>query len=175
MSYFAAALARTSDGWTANEVDLEDVESIDDVVDLLRDLAEDADPALLVLEEDDEYVAIVRLDRDEDDPRIFLSDGRATDTFAIAELLADGIAAGVGRDDDEEDSDDEDEDEDEDSPGHDSEPVGDASLLTDLGTSTGQLLELCVHEGTLPSDVISTVCEQAGCLDELEALRDEVA
>jgi putative tRNA adenosine deaminase-associated protein len=160
--YFAAALARTGAGWTAHEVDLDDVETIDDVVDLLRDLEEDADTTLLFVEEDDEYVAIVRVDGEDEEPRVFVSDGRAADNFPIAGILADG-AEPVSLDEEDEDT----------APaGHDSEPFGDAALLSDLGISQGELLELCSHEGLLPSDVVSAVCEKAGCLDELEALRE---
>ena len=60
-------------------------------------------------------------------------------------------------------------DDEEDPP--DSEPVGDADLLADLGTSRRDLIALVTHERTLPSDVITEVCERAGCLDELETLR----
>jgi len=51
------------------------------------------------------------------------------------------------------------------------QPVGDADLLADLGTPRRDLIALVTHERTLPSDVISEVCERAGCLDELETLR----
>jgi putative tRNA adenosine deaminase-associated protein len=161
--YFAAALARTTAGWTGQELDLGGLEDVDEVADELRDVADGARTALLFVEEDDEYVVIVRLDRDVDEPRVFISDGRAADTYPIVEMLA--VAVEAARDDA---TDDEDEDA---PPGHDSEPLGDAALLTDLGTSARDLLALCAHEGTLPSDVISEVCERAGCLDQLEALR----
>ncbi len=52
------------------------------------------------------------------------------------------------------------------------EPVGEAGLLTDLGTSADDLLALCAEEGRLPADVLTEVCERAGCLDVLEGLRD---
>ena len=161
MSYFAAALAHIGDNWAAHEVDLDEVETIDDVVDLLRELEPDASTTVLFVEEDDEYVAIVRLNVSEDTPRVFVSDGRAADTFAVAGLLAEETEP-VRVDEDEE----------EELLGHDAEPLGDADLLTDLGTSASELLELCAHEGTLPSDVISAVCESAGCSDELENLRE---
>jgi putative tRNA adenosine deaminase-associated protein len=162
--YFAAVLARTSAGWTGEELDLDGAEDVDEVAELIRDVADDARTAVLFVEEDDEYVAIVRVDRDADEPRVFISDGRAADSYPIVEMLAVAVEAV-----DEEESD---EEMDEDTPpGHDSEPLGDAALLADLGTSSRDLLALCAHEGTLPSDVISEVCERAGCLDELEALR----
>jgi len=163
VSYFAAMLARSAAGWTGQELDLDGAEDVDAVADLIRDLG--AGTALLFVEEDDEYVAIVRVDRDSDEPRVFISDGRAADSYPIVELLA--VAVEAARD---EDADAGEEDEDA-PPGHDSEPLGDAALLADLGTPARDLLALCAHEGTLPSDVISEVCERAGCLDELEALR----
>jgi len=163
VSYFAAMLARSAAGWTGQELDLDGAEDVDAVADLIRDLG--AGTALLFVEEDDEYVAIVRVDRDSDEPRVFISDGRAADSYPIVELLA--VAVEAARDEDADAG-----EEDEDSPpGHDSEPLGDAALLADLGTPARDLLALCAHEGTLPSDVISEVCERAGCLDELEALR----
>ena len=61
--------------------------------------------------------------------------------------------------------------EDEDAPPAAAEPLGDAGLLSDLGTSRRDLLALVGSERTLPADVISEVCERAGCLDELETLR----
>jgi putative tRNA adenosine deaminase-associated protein len=163
VSYFAAVLARGTAGWTGLELDLDGAEDVDEVAELIRDATDSARTAVLFVEEDDEYVAIVRVDRDADEPRVFISDGRAADSYPIVELLA--VAVEAARD---EDADEQDEDA---PPGHDSEPLGDAALLADLGTPARDLLALCAHEGTLPSDLISEVCERAGCLDELEALR----
>jgi putative tRNA adenosine deaminase-associated protein len=165
VSYFAAVLARGTAGWTGQELDLDGAEDVDEVAELIRDVSDSARTALLFVEEDDEYVAIVRVDRDADEPRVFISDGRAADSYPIVELLA--VAVEAARDEDAHAA-----GQDEDTPpGHDSEPLGDAALLADLGTSARDLLALCAHEGTLPSDVICEVCERAGCLDELEALR----
>ncbi len=180
MSYFAAALARTSGGWTAEEIDLDGVEDVDGVADMLREVEEDADTALLFLEEDDEYVVVVRVDSAGDDPRVFISNARAADHYPIVEMLAVAVetasdAAGasdaLGASDADDEAEDSVVDEDETPPGRDSEPLGDADLLADLGTPGSDLLALCAHEGTLPSDVITEVCERAGCVDELEALR----
>ena len=162
MSYFAAALARTSTGWTAEELDLDGVSDVDEVADRVRDVDGDAQTALLFVEEDDEYVAILRVDADADDLRVFVSDSAAAETYAVAGIFAGAVeeeAAPPSAEDDE----------DEDPP--DSEPVGDADLLADLGTPKRDLIALVTHERTLPSDVISEVCERAGCLDELETLR----
>ena len=164
MSYFAAALARTPDGWTAHELDLDGVADVDEVADRVRDVDGDADTALLFVEEDDEYLAILRIDSDVDELRVFVSDGHAAATYAVAEIFAGAVedpAAPAATEDDDED----------DPPGLDFEPLGDADLLADLGTPGRELIALVTHERTLPADVISEVCERAGCLDELETLR----
>jgi putative tRNA adenosine deaminase-associated protein len=160
VSYFAAALARTAAGWTAQEVDLDGLADVDEVADRVRDVDGDADTALLFVEEDDEYLAILRVDADADEPRVFVSDGLAAGSYPLAGLFAGAVepAAAAPADD-------------EDAPPPGSEPVGDADLLSDLGTPRRELLALVNHERTLPADVISEVCERAGCLNELETLR----
>ena len=160
MSYFAAALARTPDGWTAYEVDLDGAADVDEIADRVRDVDGEAQTALLFVEEDDEYLAILRLDADADDLRVFVSDAHAADTYPVAEIFAGAVEDPAGGDAGEDEP-----------PGRDSEPLGDAGLLADLGTSRRELIALVEHEGTLPADVITEVCERAGCVDELEALR----
>ena len=162
MSYFAAALARTRAGWTARELDLDGAADVDELADRVRDVDSDADTALLFVEEDDEYVAILRVDARADEPRVFVSDAHAADSYPVAEIFAEAV---------EEVDPDLPADEEDDPPGHDSEPLGDADLLADLGTPGRDLLALVTHEGTLPADVITEVCERAGCLDQLEMLR----
>ena len=160
MSYFAAALARTPAGWTAEELDLDGLTDVDAVADRVRDVDGEAETALLFVEEDDEYVAILRVDAD--DLRVFVSDSQAAESYPVAGIFAGAV-------EEEPAPSDLDDEEDEDPP--DSEPVGDADLLADLGTPRQDLIALVTHERTLPSDVISEVCERAGCLDELETLR----
>jgi putative tRNA adenosine deaminase-associated protein len=159
MSYFAAVLARSDDLWRAVEVDLDDCESLDDLVEVTRDVS--GDVRLLVVEQDDEYAVLARVD-DSEEPRVFLSDGHAADAYPIAALVADELDE-IGEDvlDGDEDA----------PPAHDSAPFGDAALVDDLGTSAPELLDLCAHEGTLPIDLIVAVCEKAGCADAFEALR----
>lgn len=161
MSYFAAALARTPAGWTAEELDLDGLADVDAVADRVRDVDGEAETALLFVEEDDEYVAILRVDAD--DLRVFVSDSQAAESYPVAGIFAGAVEEEPAP------SDLDDGEEDEDPP--DSEPVGDADLLADLGTPRRDLIALVTHERTLPSDVISEVCERAGCLDELETLR----
>jgi putative tRNA adenosine deaminase-associated protein len=164
VSYFAAALARTEQGWTGVELDLSEVDDLEELADLLRDLTGDGEgPALLLLDEDDEHLAVVRVDGGAgslSEPRVFLSDRRA--------VLASEVAAMLWEDADEDgDADDEDE-----GTRPIAEPVGDTAVLADLGTSAQQLLELCAEEGLLPADVLTTLCENAGCDDVLERLRE---
>ena len=167
MPYFAAAVARTADGWTGREVDLSEVEDLDALADELRDLAGDDDgPALLLFDEDDEYFALVRVAGGGSlaEPRVFLSDVRAVQASDVAAMLWEAAV------EEEVDDDDEDDDEDEGTRAV-SEPVGDSALLGDLGTSSGDLLDLCATEGLLPADVLVAVAERAGFADVLDELR----
>lgn len=170
MSYFAAALARRGGDWVGTEVDLHDVEDLDGVVDVLRQaVGDETEVALLLFEENDEWFGIVRID-DDTDPRVFVSDGRVVETSAIGAIL--GEAATVQDDDDvdEEEVEPDDEDEDEDVRAA-ADPIGDADVLIDLATPADRLLKLCAEEGQLPADILSVVCESAGCLEALEQLR----
>ena len=55
MSYFAAALARTEDGWVASEIDFADVPDREALAEHLRELSGAGDgPSLLLREWDDE-------------------------------------------------------------------------------------------------------------------------
>lgn len=159
MSYFAAVLTRIADQWRAVEVDLDECESIDDIVETARDV--DGEVRLLVVEQDDEYAVLARVD-ETDEPRVFLSDGHAADAYPLAAVVADELEE-IGEDilDGDEDA----------PPAHDSAPFGDPSVVEDLGTPAGELLELCAHEGTLPIDLIMAVCDRAGCADAFEAVR----
>ena len=160
MSYFAAVLARQAGRWNAAEVDLDGCESLTDLGQLAAD--HPGDLRLLVIEQDDEYAAFVRMDADDDDPRAFLTDGHAADAYPLAAVVAEELSE-IGED---ELSDDEDA-----PPAHDSAPFGDADIAEDLGTSAAELLAMCAHEGTLPIDVILAVCERAGCAEVFEGIR----
>jgi putative tRNA adenosine deaminase-associated protein len=175
--YFAAALARARSGWTAAELDLDGVDDVLGLADLMREVDEQAQVTLLFLEEDDVYVAIVRMDSGED-PRIFVSDMRAGDESRIAEMLLEEVGRPLpvpfSVDDEIADMPDAvvEKDDDDSAESTDVIPAGDSDLLADLGTPAAQLLALCAHEGMLPADVITAVAERAGCLDELEEIRE---
>lgn len=160
MVYAATAVARARDSWRAHDVDLSEVGDLDALADLLRDLGEDG-PVVLFLEENDEYLLVVRLD-ETGEPAYFLSDRRAAAPGTLAsqifagEVPEDPIAAEVDEDG---------------GVVLGPQPAGDPGLLADFGVSGTRLLALCAQEGLLPGDVISEICEGAGCLEELEALR----
>ncbi|GGN34455.1 putative tRNA adenosine deaminase-associated protein [Actinoplanes campanulatus] len=166
MSIFAAAVARSKSGWTASELDLSGLADIDEVVDALRDTEPDADLAVLFVESDDEYLAILRLDEGED-LRVFGSDSAFAEESRIGSVLLGEVETpALGLDDlgsgDEDDK-----------PAEpDADPVGDAELLGDLGVSAQRLLALCGMEGMLPSDVTAEICQRIGCGDEMEELRE---
>lgn len=160
MSAFAAVLARNGDRWRAAETDVDGCESVEDIADLARDVT--GDVRLVLIEQDDEYAAIVRVDDDDDDPRAFLSDGHAADNYPLAAAIAEDLVE-IGEDELSEDEDA--------PPAHDSAPFGDAEIVEDLGTPPSDLLAMCAHEGTLPMDVLVAICEKAGCGDAFDDLR----
>ena len=159
MSYFAAALVRSAGAWVAHDLDLDEVADLEELTEVMRDL-DGGGLKLLLLEQDDEWLGVVRVEGDED-PRVFLSDRRAVESSQVAALLWEGeVVEDVGDPDDEE------------TPRPVAEPVGDAALLSDLGTPADALLGLCAEEGLLPADVLSAVGERAGFLELLDDLRE---
>lgn len=162
MRAFAALLVRRDDAWSGSELDLTDCESLTDIADAVLDAADHAPTRLVLVEQDDEYAAILRLDADDDEPRVFLSDGHAADAYALAAVIAEGLPE-IGDDELAEDDDA--------PPAHDAAPFGDPEILADLGTPAEHLVAMCAHEGTLPMDLLCAVCEGAGCADVLDGLR----
>ncbi|HEX2902264.1 MAG TPA: tRNA adenosine deaminase-associated protein [Jatrophihabitans sp.] len=159
MSLFAFAVIGKPGSFDVAELELGGCESIDDVVELLADFTEPV--RVLGVEQDDEYAVLARLV--DDSLTVFLSNGHAADDYPVAQLFADDLEE-VGGDP---------LDGDEDAPRgvHDAAPFGDPGLLADLGVPAPLLLELAVHEGTLPSDLLSVVCERLGCAEALDGLR----
>lgn len=157
----AIALVRSSAGWRGTELDLDGVEDLDALADVVRDFAgDDTAPAVAFVEENDEYLAIVRLTGG-DDPRVFLSDRRVIATSDLAERLFDDAlpVAPVVDDDDE-------------GLRPDADPAGDAELLADLGTPGDVLVELLTEGGALPADVVTALAERAGAADALDRARE---
>jgi putative tRNA adenosine deaminase-associated protein len=176
VSYFAAAVVRAADAWSAAEVSLADAADVEDVADRLRDVDPAADVSLLFVESDDSYLVILRLDGGED-LRVFGSDAAfAEESRSGALLLGDLAQPAIEIDvelapppvdstvDSEPDA----------APAvvASVDPAGDADLLVDLGVPATLLLQLCAHEGMLPSDITAEVCQAIGCGDEVEELRE---
>lgn len=168
MSYFAAAVVRESESWSAFELSLTDAADVEDVAERLRDLRPAAEVSLLFVESDDSYLVIMRLDNG-DDLRVFGSDSAFADESRIGKLLLGDISQpaldldlDAAADDDAADR----------KLAADVDPAGDAELLTDLGVTGSRLLKLCRHEGMLPSDITAEVCQSIGCGDEVEELRE---
>jgi putative tRNA adenosine deaminase-associated protein len=161
MPYFAAALVQSPSGWTAREIDMDAIEDLDSLVELLRDHA-DGGTAVFFLEEDDEYLAIVRVDGD-NDPRTFISDDRAIGTSARAALLMEDVVPPEEAEPD---------DEDDEGTRADAEVAGDADIVASFGVPAERLVELCSTEGMLPADIVTAICEKAGCGDVLDDVRE---
>jgi putative tRNA adenosine deaminase-associated protein len=177
VAYFAALLARSDEGWDASDVDLDDVADIDSLADVLRSSADDDEPVLLFLEQEDMWFAVVRVDGEED-PRVFVSDAAAVARSVYGDVLLNRLTedldelAGLGLGEDYEGEVSEDY-EGEDGPKSrlDNRPLGDADLLTDLGVSASMLYELCAGDGMLPTDALAEIAHRAGFADALESMR----
>lgn len=161
MSYFAALLVSAGGGWNAREVDLDEVDGLEEVARLARDAGDGENPVLLLVEQEDAWFGVVRVDGEED-PRVFVSDYAAAARSRIAQLLLPDVdddldLAALVPDDE---------------PGvAASGPVGDAELLEDLGTDATELVEICGTSGLTPSEAISVLAERSGAEDIYEVLR----
>lgn len=177
MAYFTAVIARSGPSWKARDVEIDEAVTLEDLADALRAVAIGDQPVLAVVEHEDEWFALVRVDGD-DDPRLFVSDLAAASHSAYAELLA--PAADVDSDD--EDAEPEGEDEDDEDDGDSEEPdeddeirlaawAGEADLLDDLGVSGKVLRRLVEDHADDPGAVLAEVGETVGFSELLEALR----
>lgn len=149
MSYFTAVLAREGRRWTAHDVDVESIKDLGELTDELRLIAEEDDPVLLLVEREDAWWAVVRVDGDED-PRIFVSDAAGAASSSYSELLeidADEEAEPVA-----------------------GECAGDLDVLADLGTSPDALTTMCEDE-LPPMDALAAVAEAGGFGEVLDSLR----
>ncbi|MFV2172002.1 tRNA adenosine deaminase-associated protein [Actinomadura sp. LOL_016] len=145
MSSFAAVFARTPQGWVGTEAVLAEATDVDDVADLMREAAVESygDPVVLLVEEDDDWFAVVRLDG-QDEPRAYISTVRDDGLGALFNQLVGEVPTG--------------------------EPGGEPGLLGDLGTDAAGLTDL--GERALPADALLTVAERAGFGEEFDRLRD---
>jgi putative tRNA adenosine deaminase-associated protein len=147
------------------------VADIEEVADRLRDVDGAGGVAVMFVESDDSYLVILRVDED-DDLRVFGSDAMFAEESRLGALLLGDVEEPVLEIEDVTEAD-EDEESDAAPPAPtDADPVGDADLLADLGVPAHKLLQLCAHEGMLPSDITAEICQLMGCADEMEELRE---
>ncbi|CAM5501490.1 hypothetical protein SAVIM338S_03624 [Streptomyces avidinii] len=187
--YFAALLARTEDGWEASDMELDDVESLSDLIDLARSAAVDDDTVVALIEQEDAWFGVVRVDGEED-PRYYVSNASNASRSSYGSMLTDEL---LGKDEEDDELDeldldgtedgedevtasyaDEDTEEEEDEDADDgvragaepvpSGPLGDPRLLDDLGVSHKQLM-------TLDGEALSEIAESLGATEVLEAVR----
>ena len=174
--YFAALLARTEDGWEASDTELDDVETLSDLADLAREASPEDDTVLVLIEQEDAWFGVVRVDG-EDDPRIYVSDAAAAARSSYGEILLTDELLGrePGDDDTDLDSldldgteDGEDEDDDAEDGGSaetvPAGPVGDTQILDDLGLSEKELK-------ALSTDALTEIAESLGASEVLETVR----
>ncbi|MGX1222978.1 tRNA adenosine deaminase-associated protein [Streptomyces ambofaciens] len=183
--YFAALLARTEDGWEASDTELDDVETLSDLADLAREASPDEDTVLVLIEQEDAWFGVVRVDGEED-PRIYVSDAAAASRSSYGEILLTDELLGrePGEDGDDLDAldldgteDGESDDDEEDGGDGDGAaaaagsgeavphgPVGDAEVLDDLGVSEKELR-------SMSGDAVGEIAEALGASDVLETVR----
>ena len=167
----AYALARSDAGWSGSEVDVVATADLDELTEVLGDVLAEAGAGVLVLllEGDDEYCAVLRLEDGE--TRVFLSDVRVVDSSPPAALLAEhedvagGGAGSSGGDDDDDESA---------AARAAAQPVGDPALLSDLGVPSAALLDVVVESGLLPAEALDELAVRLGAGAALDEVRGAV-
>ncbi|MEV0174988.1 hypothetical protein AB0I00_28200 [Streptomyces sp. NPDC050803] len=175
--YFAALLARTEDGWEASDTELDDVETLSDLADLAREASPEDDTVLVLIEQEDAWFGVVRIDG-EDDPRIYVSDAAAAARSSYGEILLTDELLGREPGDDSADLDsldldgteEPDDDSDDDGGGGTADavphsPVGDSEILDDLGVGEKELKALDAD------DALGAIAEALGAAEVLETVR----
>ncbi|WP_060878744.1 tRNA adenosine deaminase-associated protein [Streptomyces scabiei] len=173
--YFAALLARTEDGWEASDTELDDVETLSDLADLAREASPGDDTVLVLIEQEDAWFGVVRIDG-EDDPRIYVADAAAAARSSYGEILLTDELLGREPGDDAADlesldldgtedgeSDDDDDDTSAEAVPH--SPVGDTEILDDLGVGEKELRALDAD------DALGSIAEALGASEVLETVR----
>jgi putative tRNA adenosine deaminase-associated protein len=176
VAYFTAVIARSGGTWRARDVEVDDATSLEDLTDALRGVSVGDQSVLAVIEHEDEWFALIRVDGD-DEPRLFVSDLGAASHSRYGPLLA--PAADVDSADDLDAADeDEDEDDDEGDAGNKQEEeakvaawAGETDLLEDFGVSGRTLRKLVEENGEDPGAVLADVGETVGFGELLDALR----
>jgi putative tRNA adenosine deaminase-associated protein len=173
VAYFTAVIARAGAAWRSRDVEVDDANTLEELTDALRGVAVGDQPVLAVIEHEDEWFGVVRVDGDEE-PRLFVSDLAAASRSRYGPLLA--PAADVDSDDDlveDEDAADGDDDE---GGKEDDEPkiaawAGETDMLEDLGVSGRTLRKLVEENSDDPGTVLAEVGETVGFVELLDTLR----
>jgi putative tRNA adenosine deaminase-associated protein len=173
VAYFTAVIARAGAAWRSRDVEVDEARTLEDLTDALRGVAVGDQPVLAVIEHEDEWFAVVRVDGD-DEPRLFVSDLYAASRSHYGPLLA--PAADVDSDDDVVDADDDEGDEEDGDKERDDEPkiaawAGETDLLEDLGVSGRTLRKLVEENSDDPGTVLAEVGETVGFVELLDTLR----
>lgn len=168
MAYFTAVIARTGHGWKARDVEVDEAPSLDELASALRSVAVNDHPVMAVIEHEDEWFALIRVDG-EDEPRLFVSDFATSSHSHYADLLASAADVDV-EEDESEPVDDEETGEDE------AEPqvvawAGDPEIIEDLGVPARELRKITEDSGDDPGAVLAVLGETVGFAGLLEALR----
>ena len=147
MAYFTAVLARSAGAWQARDLEVDGIEDLGEAAELLRAVAlADDEPVVLLVEREDAWFAVLRVDGDED-PRVFVSAAEEARESPYAGLL------GMDADSEEEG------------------PVGDLDILADLGTPPEELAELAGEDGPSVEEAVSRLATAAGFASLLDELR----
>jgi putative tRNA adenosine deaminase-associated protein len=186
VSYFTALLVPEGRSWTSRDADLMGADSLEELVDTVREQV-DGGTGLVLLEREDEWFALVRVDGD-DDPRVFVSDLPAARASTFSGVFADpdvwsdagslraaGLVVGTddgfgsGFDDFEEPAEPVAE---EDAPKLTEVPwAGDLSIMEDLGIGGETLKTVVETDADDPALALSEIGERVGFVDLLETLR----
>jgi putative tRNA adenosine deaminase-associated protein len=175
VAYFTAVIARAGSSWRARDVEVDDATSLEDLTDSLRGVAVSDQPVLAVIEHEDEWFALVRVDGD-DEPRLFVSDLYSASHSHYGPLLAPAADVDCADEVDAAEGDDDEGDDEEGGGGEDEEPkiaawAGETDLLEDLGISGRTLRKLVEENGEDPGAVLAEVGEVVGFVELLDALR----
>lgn len=172
--YYTAVVARREGDWQLVPADLEDLEDAADLADAVR-RATAGEGGLAIVEHEDDWFALVRVDGEED-PRLFVSDVDAAldgPYAGLAEDLDDGSP--VGGDAEEEPADVDDEDTAgiaEGVPGDEASLTpawgGEASLLEDHGLSAEDLTSIVEHSPD-PGAAVVEIAKRLGFDDLVDA------
>lgn len=165
VSYFTAVLARHGRGWRVLDLDVDDAEDLDELADLVRNALPGAGPGLAIIEREDSWFALVRVDED-GEPRPFVSDLRESLRSRYAVVLEsaadidipadlDGLADVPVDEEDEED---------------DAETGALGSAATGSGDASGDDDDAITDDDDEPDDIVANAREAlAPDLSDIEA------